>query len=387
METLLRDGLASISSAPLKPYQRLYIATYHLLPKCQHQLVLAPASTKYLKWLNRMVRSAVRSWLKLPKDTTIPFFHAPVVEGGLGVPLQEHVVPLMKAKRLSRLKTSPDPVIAAMLRTVSASAGLAKQTRRSSLNGREITSSNDLKATLAAMLHHSADGRGLANASQVPECHRWVNSVRGSGAPNTASSYIAAIKVRGNLIGTALRTSRGRPQASTRCDCCGRVESLGHILQVCPRTHASRIARHDKILDLVGQALTQKGHAITREPAIPTPAGIRRPDLMVMRGSAVTVIDVMIVADNADLARAHGSKCEYYDVPSVREWIRDRYGTNEITFSAIALNWRGSMALQSARGLRSLGVSGPFLGLLSFVTLECGNWIVNHFHRSTYAVR
>ena len=165
------------------------------------------------------------------------------------------------------------------------------------------------------------------------------------------------------------------------------AESLGHILQVCPRTHASRIARHDKIVDLVRQALTQKGYAITREPAIPTPTGIRRPDLVVARGLAVTVIDVTIVADNADLARVHGSKCEYYDTPSIHEWIRDRYGTNEITFSAVALNWRGSMALPSARGLRILGVSGAFLGLLSFVTLERGSWIVNHFLRSTYSVR
>ena len=97
--------------------------------------------------------------------------------------------------------------------------------------------------------------------------------------------------------------------------------------------------------------MTQKGFAITREPAIPTPAGIRRPDLVVARGSAVTVIDVTIVAHNADLARVHGSKCEYYDTPSIREWIRDRYSTNEIAFSAVTLNWRGSMALPAALGL------------------------------------
>ena len=36
--SMLKDGLVSISSAPLKPQRRLYIATYHLLPKCHHQL-------------------------------------------------------------------------------------------------------------------------------------------------------------------------------------------------------------------------------------------------------------------------------------------------------------------------------------------------------------
>ena len=82
--SMLRDSLASISSAPLKPQQRLYIATYHLLPKCHHQLALSPSLAKYLRWLDRTVRSALRSWLKLPKDTPVPFFHTPVVEGGLG---------------------------------------------------------------------------------------------------------------------------------------------------------------------------------------------------------------------------------------------------------------------------------------------------------------
>ena len=237
------------------------------------------------------------------------------------------------------------------------------------------------------MLHQTVDGRGLVHLSRVPQCHRWVNPVSGGGVPNTASSYISAIKVRGNLIGTALRSSRGKPQAPTARDCCGRTESLAHILQVCPRTHGSHVARHDKIVDLVEQALTRKGYTISREPAIPTPAGIRKPDLVVARNSAVTVMDVTVVADNADLAQSHGMKCEYYDTPSIREWIRDRYGLGGMSFSAVARNWRGSMAIPSARGLRSLGVSGAFLGLISFVTLERGSWIVNHFRRSAYRVR
>ena len=205
--------------------------------------------------------------------------------------------------------------------------------------------------------------------------------------PNTAGSYISTIRVRGNLIGTALRSSRGRPQASSACDCCSKTESLAHILQVCPRPHASRIALHDKIIGLVEQALTRKGYTTCREPAIPTLAGIRKPNLLVSRGSAVTVLDVTVVADNADLALSHGRKCEYYDTPAVREWVRDRYGPGEVTFSAVALNWRGSMAIPSARGLRSLGKSGALLGLISFVTLERGSWIVNHFRRSAYRVR
>ena len=169
---MLTHGFSSISSAPIKPQQRLYIATYHLLPKCHHRLVLSPSSAKYLRWLDRTVCSALRSWLKLPKDTPVPFFHAPVVEEGLGVPLHKHIVPLMRAKRLSRLDETPDPVIAAMLKVVSVSAGSATMTRQATLNGRGMTSSRDLKMTLATMLHRTVDSRGLVHSSRVPECHR-----------------------------------------------------------------------------------------------------------------------------------------------------------------------------------------------------------------------
>ena len=128
-----------------------------------------------------------------------------MVEGGLGVPLHEHVVPLMRAERLARLDETPDPVIAAMLKVVSASAGSATMTRQTTLNSHVMTSSRDLKSTLATMLHRTVDGRGLMHSSWVPECHRWVNPVMSGGTPNTASSYISAIRARGSLIGTALR--------------------------------------------------------------------------------------------------------------------------------------------------------------------------------------
>ena len=106
---------------------------------------------------------------------------------------------------LSRVDASTDPVIAAMLSTVSASKGQAMQIWRTTLNGREMTSSHDVKVTMAEMLHRTVDGRGLALSSEVPECHRWVKMVCSGGTPNTARSYIAFTMVQGNLIGTALR--------------------------------------------------------------------------------------------------------------------------------------------------------------------------------------
>ena len=110
---------------------------------------------------------------------------------------------------------------------------------------------------------------------------------------------------------------------------------MGHILQVCPRTHASRVARHDKIVDLVASGACRNGWGVWREPAIPTPAGIRRPDLILDHQDTVIVLDVTIVADNADLYEAHQHKCDYYDQPAIRDWVSRNISIIPPTFSSV----------------------------------------------------
>ena len=326
------------------------------------------------------MRSAVRCWLKLPKDTSIAFFHAKAVDGGLSLPLLEHEIPLMKQARTARMAMSPDPVVRAMLETPTARKVLrAKQT---SLNGTVMGTCQGRRTVLAQQLHSSRDGQGLATAPQVPPQHRWVTS--GDMTLN-GHAYIGAIKIRGNLV--PLRSARGCPHTDIRCDCCGNPESLDHTLQMCPRTHASRIARHDKIVDLVMSGVKRTGYGIRCEPAIPTPAGIRKLDLVLVRDGDLTILDVTIVTDNADLDKAHHDRQDYYDVPAIREWAQSCYEPRHIAFEALAMNWRGLLASRSAAALTRLGLSAQFLSLASAVAFERATWIVNHFRRSTYTIR
>ena len=156
---------------------------------------------------------------------------------------------------------------------------------------------------------------------------------------------------------------------------------------MCPRTHASRIARHNKIVDLVMSGVERIGYGIRREPAIQTPAGIRKPDLVLARDGDLTILDVTIIADNVDLDKAHHDKQVYYDVPAIREWAQSCYQPRHIAFEALAMNWRGLLASRSAATLRRLGLSAQFLSLASAVALEQTSWIVNHFRHSTYTIR
>jgi len=107
-----------------------------------HELVLTPFPDKFMHWLDRSIRGALRSWLKMPKDTPVTYYHAEVADGGLGVPLLSQTVPLMRSKRLGRLGHSDDPVILAMVEYVAARPGLqrhlqAKKYGDSLINTRE----------------------------------------------------------------------------------------------------------------------------------------------------------------------------------------------------------------------------------------------------------
>ena len=242
------EGLENLSRAPLKPQQRLFILNTNLIPSLYHQLVLTATSKKYLKWLDRSIRAAVRSWLRLPHDSPKAYFHAKTFDGGLGIVTLEHQVLLMKIKRIDRLWASNDPVIREMLDTDGAESSLARQREPSRHGEMWITSGECLRAALASDLHSSVNGRGLRESDLVSRQHQWV--AEGTGLLSGAN-YIGAVKVQGNLLPSAVRAARGRPLASVLCGACGRPGSLGHILQVCPRTHCSRVARHDKLVTLV----------------------------------------------------------------------------------------------------------------------------------------
>ena len=315
----LEEGLGNSSRAPLKPQQRLFILTNNLIPSLYHQLVLTATSKKYLKWLDRSVRAAVRSWLKLPKDTPKAYFHAKIFDGRLGIITLEHQVPLMKIKRIDRLWASNDPVIREMLSTDSAEFLLARQREPSHYGGVQVTNRESLWVALATDLHSSMDGRGLRESDLVPHQHQWV--AEATGLPSGAD-YIGVVKVWENLLPLAVHAARGRPHMSVLCGTCWRPGSLGHILQVSPRTHSSRVAKHDRLATLVQSAVGKAGRSCIREPAIPTVAGIRRPDLIFYHQDRSTyVLDVTVAADNAVLHEVHECKIQHHDVPDIRSWI------------------------------------------------------------------
>ncbi|KAF5402236.1 hypothetical protein PHET_03884 [Paragonimus heterotremus] len=98
--------LDSLTKAPLKPYQRLEILKAILIPKLKFELVVGNAHRNTLRKLDRLVRDKIRTWLRLPKDTTLAFMHSKTDGHGLGIPCLETTIPLEQRTKCERLVNS-----------------------------------------------------------------------------------------------------------------------------------------------------------------------------------------------------------------------------------------------------------------------------------------
>ena len=335
-----------------------------------------------LDYLDKISRAAVRGWLRLPRDTPIPFFHADARDGGLAVPIMRYVIPILRRKRMSRMFTSEDSVVRSVTELPVYQRDIKRWSAPLSAFGQAIRNGETIRKAMAYGLYRTVDGLGLRGCSDSGFVNQWVTD---GSAFLTGHSYANCVRLKGGLVHTALRSSRGRPDASTHCDACNATESIGHILQVCPRTHHVRIARHDSVNTYLAKSMRKNGFSTHVEPAIPTPAGLRYPDLIAYKGNTCVVIDTTIIGDTFDLDAAHGRKVAYYDVNAIRSWCSRETGVlpPNVQFSACVLNWRGTPSIRSTRELGDFGVTKRDWHTLSVKVLEGGVKSISAFKRST----
>lgn len=316
----------------------------------------------------------------MPHDTPQSFFHAAAADGGLGVVCLATAVPLWRWRRLEQLKKSSHPSAPQL---VSSSYFETVVQRASRLGLPAVKSKEKLREVWREKLYRSVDGAGLSAHQKGPRVLDWVRT----GRYLRGAAYVRATHVLGNLLPTASRCHRGRSDR-TLCEAgCRRAETLGHISQVCPRTHGPRVGRHDKLVNYAAGRLTELGFRVEVEPAIPTPEGVRRPDIVAMNGRAsqAVVIDAQVVADHADLDAAHRRKVKHYDTDAIKSFVAERSGLRDrdVVVTSVTLNWRGAFSSLSADDIRRLGFTPKDLRRLSTDTLlgTAACWSV--FNRGT----
>ena len=266
--------------------------------------------------------------------------------------------------------SSADPAVVEMLGTKKFQHLLRKSEKLLKLGGVAVASKTAASLRWRDLLHSRVDGRGLISHPDVPQIHRWISD--GSSMMRGAE-FIGCVQLRAGALPTAKHASRGRPARRVDCDACGRIETVGNILQVCPWTLGHRIRRQDKLCNFVAGKLTRKDYCVSQEVFMSLPNGTKmKPDLVVSRDGISYVIDVTVVADNTNLDSKHRSKVSKYEVPCVTDFVQRLHGNIAAVYTAMAMNWRGAMAPPSFQSMTELGLSQNDLKLISEKTVTDG---------------
>lgn len=239
--------LNELTKAPLKPHQRLKLLKFYLVPKLTHELVLGHAHRSTLKKLDCLTRAAVRRWLRLPTDTPVGYFHANILDGVLGMPCFSTSIPLLQQKRLEKVTSNPATLFQMVQRQDSFRSLGRQMDQPYRLNGTVIASKAEVREGWQNMLFNSVDGRELTVPEVDKASHEWLRRP----ARVFPRLYIRGIQLRGGLLPTKARSTRGNNRQVTNRTCrgaCCAPETLNHILQACELTHDARCARHNRVL-------------------------------------------------------------------------------------------------------------------------------------------
>ncbi len=351
--------LSRLKKSGLKPQQKLFILKTFLIPRLYFHLCMSKASGRKLEKLDRIIRTSItgkNGMLHLPGDTPKAFFHAPVADGGLGIPSLRTSIPSMIVRRFERLQDSEVPVIRAAARGYANSLRI-ERARKLLITEDDIVGLDreSIGKVHAAQLYKKVDGFALKTARRVKSVHAWVSDGTNS---LTGREFCEAIKVRANAVPTRCRTARGRPEIDRLCRAgCHEKETLGHISQRCYRSYGARIRRHDKVASVLAKELVRLGYQVTVEPIIDTYEGFRKPDLIAVKEGKCFVIDPTITGVD-DVNLAHRWKVRKYESnPDIRKYLVDKHGDLPIEFGSLTMSYRGIMSEESAKFLTDLCVT------------------------------
>lgn len=283
----LDKAIQSLTKAPLKPQQRLYALRTMVVPSTYHSMVLGRSTMSILKKADKVIRAAVRKWLALPHDVPNAYIHASSIDGGLGIPSIRWEVPLRRLGRLRAVSQMEE-----VERNESMLTFLRMEAARTQLRLQDpvLTVQNrlDIRNRWAKLLYAAVDGKALKGSKRVPQQHQWVTD---GTRFLQGKDFINMCKLRINALPVRSRTTRGRAQDRACRGGCMHGETLHHILQQCHRSHDARIKRHDAIVQYVRRNLEKKEYKVDIEPRILTDEGMRKPDIVAMKGTTAMVVD------------------------------------------------------------------------------------------------
>ena len=192
------------------------------------------------------IRSFVRRWLRLPKDTSRGVFYAPCSIGGLAITRLFLTIPVMRLKRVNSIRGNDDPIIQTVPNNI-----ILKWSSPRYYDNISFTINIDIKAYHTKYLINSADGRGLDYGNHAPFNNNWIKF------PTrllNGRDFVDSIKLIHALLYTKFTSKRMFPNMNTKCvmrGCNYNYDCLNHIMQTCSYNYNNRIHRHNYVNSLL----------------------------------------------------------------------------------------------------------------------------------------
>ena len=348
-----------MTAAPLKPQQRMNILCWNALPKLLHTLCLGIVHKKTLKHLDQLTHQYVRKWLRLPPDTPVAYFHAPISSGGLGVFHFASKIPQHRWKRTERLCGSDSGLLRWAVSTPYAATSIKLTKQTATIGKHRHVLSEDVKTAWEEELYTSVDGTRLRPVSQCPNSCSWMINNRRI----FPRLYVRMTHLRCGLLTTKTRRARSNDSLTdVRCHGgCGKPESLRHVLQNCAITHENRCRRHNDVSKMLNELLLRSGSQTFYESRIPLPTKYCKPDVIAVKDGKASVLDVTI-CDPDLIQSAWERKMEKYNTDNVDEEIRGYlcgmgHEVSLVVHESVVITYNGLLYGRSGTNLRNSGLS------------------------------
>ena len=322
---------AKISRALLKPTQRVEVLCTYALPRVMYKAIHCEAKQAELEKADLEIRRLVKCWLHLSPYVSNGLLYCKNTDGGLAVPRLAKIVPGCIAKRIYNLYRSKDIATVSLAKEVFTptkfsrywkQAGGDRETAprvKTELSDQERTHYDkppDWKdIEMVRWTKMGPQGFGVSLFKKDKISNAWLK--RRERLLWTEASVIRALQMRANVLPTLEYRHRGAGLAHTPlCRACGSFPETGsHILTKCVETKLNRMARHNRICQLLASVGKRKGWDVSCERRVVSTDGKWGvPDLIFSKGTTVMVVDVTVRYDGSQawLEKAGKEKEEKY---------------------------------------------------------------------------
>lgn len=325
----LSGYIERISSAPLKPTQKLLVLHKYAIPRILYAADHGMAGTSILAGCDRDIRMAVKRWLHLDPCTTDSLLYSACKDGGLGLLRLVAMVPIMQSRRMVSLIHSEDTETRLLVRELVADKEVLSVWKRAckavgaSLDPDLVPTKESLpiisstswrKYEFSKWMRHKMQGVGIDLF--------WNDKISNHWLPDPGRfrlrefETLLALRLRSSTFQTRTFSRLGRSWLPATCSLCDyHNETIRHLVGCCPELKPNRMRSHNRVCLFLTGVAESLGWLVHREPHLIGPRGkLGVPDMVMVKGPNALIVDVTIAYESAPdtLAKAAAAKVQKY---------------------------------------------------------------------------